>query len=171
MYHLHKTLFSWILSNFGENGPRKKAEQSTYIYKKQKQKQCVQSGISENTHLNQVMRQKELESINLSATNWTFLTKGEIESNFLTILTDEPKLNHWVKTIMNQLGIQFETPWRCILKVTFYFAFFLKIFKKWLKSATFYKTSSGGDKRRYNQKIKQNSHWQDTCEKKEQEDF
>ena len=44
--------------------------------------------------LNQVIRQKELESINLSATNGTFVTKGKIESNFLTILTDKPKLNH-----------------------------------------------------------------------------
>ena len=51
-------------------------------------------------------------------------------------------------------------------KVTFYFIFFLKNFKKWLKSAIFYKISSGGDKRRYYQKIKQNSHWQDTCGKK-----
>ena len=45
-------------------------------------KQCVQSGISENTHLNQVIRQRELGSINLSATNGTFITKGKIESNF-----------------------------------------------------------------------------------------
>ena len=38
-----------------------------------------------------------LESFNFSATNGTFFTKGEIESNFLTTITDEPKLNHWEK--------------------------------------------------------------------------
>ena len=48
------------------------AEQSTYI------KQYLQSGISENTNLNQVIIQRKLESINLSATNATFVTKGEI---------------------------------------------------------------------------------------------
>ena len=52
--------------------------------------------------MNHVIIQNELESINLSATNGTFGTKGEIESNFLTTLTDKPKLNHWVKTILNQ---------------------------------------------------------------------
>ena len=66
--------------------------------------------------------------MNLSATNGTFVTKGEIESNFLTTLTDEPKLNPWVKTIMNQIVIQFEPSWRCIYKVTFYFTFFSQIF-------------------------------------------
>ena len=116
--------------------------------------------------MNQVIIWRELESINLSATNGTFVTKGEIESNFLTTLTDEPKLNHWVKTIVNQIVIQFESSRRCIKKVTFYFSFFLKIVKKWLKSTVFDKTSSGGGRRRYYQKIKQNSHWQDTCEKK-----
>ena len=54
------------------------AEQSTHINKKQ----YLQSGISENTHLNQVVKQRELESINLSATNGAFVAKGEIESNF-----------------------------------------------------------------------------------------
>ena len=48
---------------------------------------------------------RELESINLSATNGTFVTKGEIESNFLTTLNDEPKLNHWVNTILKQIVI------------------------------------------------------------------
>ena len=71
-------------------------------------KQYLQSGISENTNLNQVIIQSELESINLSATNGTFVTKGEIESNFLTPLTDKPKLNHWVKFILNQIVIQIE---------------------------------------------------------------
>ena len=58
-------------------------------------KQYVQSRISENTDLKQVIIQKELESINLSATNWTFVTKGKIES-------------HWVNTLLSQLVIQFE---------------------------------------------------------------
>ena len=74
----------------------------------------MQSGISENTNLNHVIIQRKLESINLSATNRTFVTKGEIESNFLTTLTDEPKLNHWVKTILNQIVIQFKPSGRCI---------------------------------------------------------
>ena len=43
----------------------------------------------------------KLESVNLSATNETFVTKGELESNFLTILTDKPKLNHWLDTLLN----------------------------------------------------------------------
>ena len=47
--------------------------------------------------------QRHLESINLSATNGTFVTKGEIKYNFLTTLTDKPKLNHWVKTLLNQI--------------------------------------------------------------------
>ena len=39
-------------------------------------------GIFENTNLNQVIMQRELESINLSASNGTFVTKGEIKNNF-----------------------------------------------------------------------------------------
>ena len=70
-------------------------------------KQYLWSGISENTNLNQVIIQRELESINLSATNGTFVPKGEIESNFLTKLTDKSKLNHLVKTVFNQIVIQF----------------------------------------------------------------
>ena len=38
-------------------------------------KQYLQSGISENTNLNQDIKQRELESINLSATNGTFVGK------------------------------------------------------------------------------------------------
>ena len=45
-------------------------------------KQYIQSGISENTNLNQVIIQSELESINLSARNGTFVTKGEIKITF-----------------------------------------------------------------------------------------
>ena len=48
----------------------------------QNKAQYVQSGIPENTYLSQVIIPRELESINLSATNGTFVTKGEIESNF-----------------------------------------------------------------------------------------
>ena len=66
------------------------------------------------TNLNQDIIQREFESIHLSATNGTFVTKGEIESNFLTTLSDEPKLNHWVKTILNQIVIQFEPSRWCI---------------------------------------------------------
>ena len=84
--------------------------------------------MSENTDLMPVIIQKELESINLSATNGTFVTKSEIKSNFLTTLTDKPELNHWVNTILNQLVIQFEPSGRCILKVTFNFTFFLIFF-------------------------------------------
>ena len=36
----------------------------------------------------------KLESIDKSATNVTYLTKGELESNFLRTPTEEPKLNH-----------------------------------------------------------------------------
>ena len=64
-------------------------------------KQYLNCRIYENTDLKQVIIQKEIESINFGATNGTFVTKGEIESNFLTTLTDRPKLNHWVNTISN----------------------------------------------------------------------
>ena len=66
------------------------------------------------TDLKQVIIQKGLERINLSATNWTFVTKSETESNFLTTLTDKPILHHWVNTILNQLVIQFDTLNRCV---------------------------------------------------------
>ena len=59
--------------------------------------------MSENPNLNQVILEKELKSIDLSAANETFVTKGAIESNFKTTLTDEPKLNHWVNTLLNQI--------------------------------------------------------------------
>ena len=68
----------------------------------------------ENIDMKKVFIQKYLESIELSATNGTFVTKGEIESNFLTTPTEEPKLNHWVNTTLNQLVIQFELSNRCI---------------------------------------------------------
>ena len=88
MFHLLKTLFPLMISYFGENGPRKMAEKSTY--KKIKKKQYLQRRISENTDLKKIIIQKELESINLGATNGTFITKGEIESNIVTKLTDKP---------------------------------------------------------------------------------
>ena len=52
--------------------------------------------------------QKQLESIDLSARNETFVTKGEIENKFLTTPTEEPKLNHWVDTTLNQEVIKFK---------------------------------------------------------------
>ena len=63
--------------------------------------------------------------IDLNATNWTFVTKYEFESNFLTTPMEEPKLNHWVNTQVNQLVIQFEPFKRCFQKVTFKLVFFL----------------------------------------------
>ena len=45
----------------------------------------------------------------------------------LTTPTEEPKLNHWVNTTLNQLVIQFKPSNRCIKKNTFNFTFFLKI--------------------------------------------
>ena len=44
--------------------------------------------LKKKTNLNQVIIQKELESINLSAINGSYITKGEIESNFLTTIPD-----------------------------------------------------------------------------------
>ena len=52
------------------------------------------------------------------------------------------------------------------LKKYFLFHLFFSIKKQWLRSAVFDQTSFGGDRRRYYQKNIQNSHWQDTCEKK-----
>ena len=87
----------------------KMEEQSKHI-----NKTICTKRISENNDLKQVVIQNELENINLSATNGTFVTKGEIESKFLPTLTDKPKLNHWVNTILNQLVIQFRLSSRCI---------------------------------------------------------
>ena len=42
------------------------------------------------------------------------LPQGEFESKFLTTPTEEPKLNHWVITILHQLVIPFEPSSRCI---------------------------------------------------------
>ena len=50
--------------------------------------------MSENTDMKQIIIQKKFESINFSAPNGTFVTKDEIENNFLTTLTDKPKLIH-----------------------------------------------------------------------------
>ena len=58
------------------------AEQSTHKYRTI----CTHL-ISEKLDLKQVFIQKQSESIDLSATNGTFVTKGEIESNFLTTTT------------------------------------------------------------------------------------
>ena len=77
-------------------------------------KQNIESGISKNTNFYQGIIQRELEIINLSATKGTFVTKGEIERNFLPTLTDDPKLNHLVKTMFNQIVMQFEFSRGCI---------------------------------------------------------
>ena len=68
-------------------------------------KQYAQIGIFENSILKQVVIQKLLESIDLSATNWSFAKKSEIESNILTTPTEELKLNHRVNTTLNHLMI------------------------------------------------------------------
>ena len=52
-------------------------EQSTH-----KKKPNLQSGISENTNMNQVLIQIELESINLSATNGTFSQRVKLKVTF-----------------------------------------------------------------------------------------
>ena len=77
-------------------------------------RQYVHIEIFENIYLKQVFILKELESINLSATNGTFATQDEIESNYWTAPTEEPKLSYWVNTTFTQLVIQFEPPNRCI---------------------------------------------------------
>ena len=91
-------------------GLLKIVEQSTHI--------CirgyVQVGSFESSDLRHIFMQKKLESVNFSVTNGTFVTKCEFESNFLTTPTDEPKFNHWVKTTLNQLMLQFEPFSRCI---------------------------------------------------------
>ena len=55
------------------------------MYKVKFLKTLIQSKLS---------KKNALENINLSATRGTLVTKGETESNFLTTLTDDPKLNH-----------------------------------------------------------------------------
>ena len=115
--------------------------------------------------MNQVIIQKKLESINLIATNGTFVTKGEIESNFLTTLTNEPKLNHWVKTILNQIVIKFEPP-KGVFKMLLYIS---PVFSKLLKSdlnLLFLIKHHSEEKGENFIKMIQNSHWQETCEKK-----
>jgi hypothetical protein len=79
--------------------------------------------------LNQVIIQNELESFSLSATNGTFVTKGEIKSKFLTTLPDKPKLKHQVKTILNQIVIQFEPSkgvFKKLLSISPFFSKFLR---------------------------------------------
>ena len=52
-------------------------------------KQYVPSKIYDNTYFNKVIIRRELEIINLSATIGTLITKGEIESIFITTLNDD----------------------------------------------------------------------------------
>ena len=79
--------------------------------------------------MEQVFIQKYLEIIDLSATNWTFVTKYEFENNFLTPPTEDPKLNHCVNIQLNQLVIQFEPFNRCLEKVTYKLIFLLFLIK------------------------------------------
>ena len=67
--------------------------------------------------------------MDLSATNGTFVTKGEIKSNFLIIPTEEPKLNHWINNTLNQLVIKFEHQVKVYLKSYFQFHNFSQNFK------------------------------------------
>ena len=76
--------------------------------------------VRQSTHMNKTICTewifnilKYLKCNNLSATNGTFVTKGEIESNFLTTPTEEPKFNNWVNTTLNQLVLQFKPSSRC----------------------------------------------------------
>ena len=60
----------------------------------------------EKKYLKQFFTQKKLESINLSATNGTLVTKGEFECNFLTTPTEaQIEWLHLVNTTLNQLVI------------------------------------------------------------------
>ena len=61
----------------------------------------VQIGISKTVISSKFFIQKLLES----ATTGTLVTKGVIESNFLTTPTEKPKFNHWVRTTLNLLGV------------------------------------------------------------------
>ena len=54
-----------------------------------------------NLDLKLVLIQKKLESIDLIAENWTFVTKGEFKSYFLTTPTGKAKLNHCVNTTLH----------------------------------------------------------------------
>ena len=76
------------------------AEQSTHIHKT-----LCTNWNCENTDLKKVLIQKLLESIELSATNGTSVTKGDIESNLETTPTEEPNLSPWVNITLNQLVI------------------------------------------------------------------
>ena len=66
-------------------------------------RQYVQSGFVENCDFKQVFIHRQLERIDLSATNVTFVTKDEFESHFLGKHNEEPKFNHRVNTTLNQL--------------------------------------------------------------------
>ena len=85
-----------------------------------------------------------------------------LKVTFLTTPTEEPKLNHWFSTQLNQLVIQFKPFNRCFEKVTFKFIFFLNIYNSDLNLLILIKTSSWGAKRRYSQQLKWSYNWQDT---------
>ena len=67
-------------------------------------KQYKQGRISENTNLNQLIIQK-IEIINLTATNETFVKKGEIESNFFNHTYGQAQIESLVNTILNKIVI------------------------------------------------------------------
>ena len=68
-------------------------------------KQYKRCRISENTHLNQLIIQKKIEIINLSATNETFVKKSEIESNFFNHTYGQAQIESLVNTMLNKIVI------------------------------------------------------------------
>ena len=87
MFHLLKSIFSWIISFFSENGPREFAEQSTHKNKTICTKWNFWKHQSESSY-----HIKGFRKYQFKCHKWDFChKKSEIESNFLTTLTDEPK--------------------------------------------------------------------------------
>ena len=123
---------------------RKIAQQTTHVYKI-----ICTNEIFENSDLRQILIYNKQLSVYLSVTTGIFVKKGEIESNFLTTPTEEPKLKNSVNTILNQRVIE---PFSmCNYKGIIKFTFFLK-FKTVFLFSIFDKTSSGGAKERYSKK-------------------
>ena len=98
---------------------RKIAQQTTHVYKI-----ICTNEIFENSDLRQILIYNKQLSVYLSVTTGIFVKKGEIESNFLTTPTEEPKLKNSVNTTLNQRVIE---PFSmCNYKGIFKFTFFLK---------------------------------------------
>ena len=51
-----------------------------------------------------------LKSIDVGATNMTFKTKGEIESNFLSTPPEQPKIDQRVNSTLNLMGFNLSPP-------------------------------------------------------------